>query len=134
MIPRALLVLLNSNYNIFMIRVKVKEVKTNLNFSNQIQFKNSLQKEETKMSKGSMLDAFNQSQYSQDTQLLTGYQCGVLVNTWLLEKGINHKIPTQMIYNYMDNYSKGKNPHIKWIPDGGKKRVMMKDLQEWFSR
>ena len=59
------------------------------------------------------------------------YKASVLVNQWIADRGVEKRVPPQMMYNYTTaRVRKDKKPLIP-ITDG---KILVQDLAEWFER
>ncbi len=59
------------------------------------------------------------------TSHLTAYQCAQIVNAVLEEKGVDHRIPNQMMYNY------AKQGLLRTYVHEGRKYIDQEDFARW---
>jgi len=59
---------------------------------------------------------------------MTAYAASKIVNGWIAEKGVDKKLPAQMIYTYV------KKGYITSVEKDGKRLVTIESLSEWFGR
>lgn len=60
-------------------------------------------------------------------QTMTPYAAAKLVNAWIADKGVDKKVPPQMLYTYV-----GKGYIEAVVGEDGKKRTTETALRTWF--